>query len=85
MFLSKSKEYEEGWKAGEEGAGEFENPYFDNASEHNLENGMRASPWWATNYEPFLEWERGCLEARHSWWLKSTRNSLWVKSKQSPN
>lgn len=64
MNWFKSKEYKEGWQAGKEGKDELSNPYKDEAMWHNIEHGMGASPWWDTNYKPFIEWDLGRREAR---------------------
>lgn len=63
MLLFKSKEYKEGWRAGRKGTDKLDNPYSCDASRHNLKHGMGASPWWETNYKPFIDWNMGRRDA----------------------
>lgn len=59
MLLFKSKEYGEGWRAGKEGVGQLDNPYTRDAAYYNVEYCKGKSPWWATDYKPFIDWNRG--------------------------
>lgn len=60
----KPKEYKQGKRAGEEGKGIMDNPYKDEATLHNIKNGMGASPWWITTYKPFIYWQQGWFDGR---------------------
>jgi hypothetical protein len=64
-FFFKSKAYKEGFRAGEKDAQltSISNPYSDDATWHNIEHGMGASPWWDTNYQPFIDWNLGRMDA----------------------
>ena len=64
MLLFKSKEYREGWRAGKEGVSQLDNPYTRDAAYHNLEYCKGKSPWWATDYRPFIDWNHGHRDAR---------------------
>ena len=63
MNIFKSREYKEGWEAGKSKKKEIDNPYNQAATMDNRDRGMNGSPWWDTNYKPFLEWEKGRLNA----------------------
>lgn len=59
-----SKEYKEGFKAGREGEDSISNPYSDEATRDNWSRGMGTSPWWDTEYKPFIDWECGCRDGK---------------------
>lgn len=71
MHFFKSREYKEGWQAGKESKDELDNPYSGEATAHNLQHGMGASPWWDTNYRPFIDWNLGRADARQHTFKKS--------------
>lgn len=62
MFLVKflsSSAYRKGWAAGADKKGEIANPYSQAATLDNLSRGLGASPWWETEYKPFIHWQQG--------------------------
>ena len=62
--LLRSKAYKEGWQASKNGKTEIDNPYADAATIDNLSRDMGASPWWDTDYKPFIDWRYGMIDAR---------------------
>lgn len=58
-----SPNYYEGWVAGLQGKSFMKNPYEGEASIDNLHRGIGASPWWDTEYWPFIEWQKEYFDA----------------------
>lgn len=66
----KSTAYREGWQAGKDRKWDMNNPYSDQATDDNLRRGMGASPWWDTNYKPFIDWQSGLIDAKNYFYRK---------------
>jgi hypothetical protein len=64
ILFFKSKAFKEGYTS-------VKNPYADAATDHNLKNGLGASPWWDTNYKPFIDWEQGSSAKSYEKFLKT--------------
>ena len=62
--LLKSKAYKQGFQSGKAVENGIDNPYADEATMDNINNGMGASPWWDTRYKPFIDWEHGRIDGR---------------------
>lgn len=60
----KSKAYKKGFKSGSNNESQLVNPYSDEATQDNWAHGMGTSPWWDTNYKPFIDWNLGWSDGR---------------------